>query len=894
MMSTIHEIQTVPDKNYLTLSQLYSGLSHDVIEYSKFAVNDLLQHGCEINYTVPDASLLSLQTPDCLGYTPLHFAVRNQNLRGLRILLNHGADFTIKSNDEFTPLRLAIETSFTQFTRCLGLKGKLKHPFVDLLLSAQIDRNNPTNPHCKNGISHFHIACMFNNTEAVKFFLNNGVSANEAINMDSPSLPGYTPLHFAARYCCLETAQILLNYGADAQLKDAQGMIPLYLLIERNMQIIEHVDLEKAVLDSKLFAAEVDENESMIFSLLEKDIVAAGGIGNFVDDIGLTKFHICCARKTNIVALIKFPKDLNINASIDLDSPIWAGYTPLHFAAHFNSSVVVHLLQNGANIAAKDANGLTPFDVCVKRFTPKDIHLILSKCQHLKYSLVCDHAELLDIVSALFNVAEFEDFLQGSTKLLLTNVNIHLSTWSPIWPGYTPLHLAVLLAKSFKNKNEFYAEVDRSLYEREHDHQIRVYRERVLLCLKRGADPTVQDANGLSPLHLAFRLQKRHIVNDILEYHKKFLYCPADGENLSYCHIICATKNQSLVKEFLHFGKITDINSPVKSGFKWYKSDNDFDVTYVKPGSTPLHISVAFESTEITKLLLENGADPLIRDADGLTPIHLAFSTSTECSDIVNLLLSVPQDKCVNYVASGGLSHFHIACFVNHLTSVKAFLKVGVDIDARITCRLTDTYADNPEAVKCSDFYTSKNDCSDQFLFLSSFAGYTPLHFAVKGYCSETVEFLIQRGANIHAKNEVGLTPLHLALMNAKDSGERILDCFVSVIDYDDTGCIDETGLTSLHIACMRFDKAAMERLLTSGADANARTDLNSPIWPGETPLHVLLKSYFICSQVLMDIISLLSEHGANVNILDAENFTPLHVAKLTYGEKNLYSGSSL
>jgi hypothetical protein len=91
------------------------------------------------------------------------------------------------------------------------------------------------------------------------------------------------------------------------------------------------------------------------------------------------------------------------------------------------------------------------------------------------------------------------------------------------------------------------------------------------------------------------------------------------------------------------------------------------------------------------------------------------------------------------------------------------------------------------------------------------------------------VKKLLDRGANLNAKDILGYTPLHKAAM------------------YGDIELVD--------------------LLLRYGADANAKTD------KAETPLHLA------ASRGQADVVKMLLERGADVNARDEKGWTPLHFA---------------
>jgi ankyrin repeat protein len=93
--------------------------------------------------------------------------------------------------------------------------------------------------------------------------------------------------------------------------------------------------------------------------------------------------------------------------------------------------------------------------------------------------------------------------------------------------------------------------------------------------------------------------------------------------------------------------------------------------------------------------------------------------------------------------------------------------------------------------------------------------GWTPLHYAVEHGVLTAVQWLLERGANVNARDNSGWTPLHLSIDSEGDLATQ------RYVVHGSGGLSDE--VTKL--------------LLQNGADANARTDR------GKTPL-ALARSY--------------------------------------------------
>jgi len=172
----------------------------------------------------------------------------------------------------------------------------------------------------------------------------------------------------------------------------------------------------------------------------------------------------------------------------------------------------------------------------------------------------------------------------------------------------------------------------------------------------------------------------------------------------------------------------------------------------------------------------------------------------------------------------------------------------------------------NIEAVK--QHIAAGTDLNAKYL-RDGYQGGTPLYYAVNAN-KEIVELLLANGADVNAKDNTGLTPLHRA--SAKD----------------------DTGLTPLTEA---LTKEIVELLITNGADVNAKaidpaTPLDMAIIRERTDMATLLRkhggksgaedSIFIAASV--GNTEAVKEHlasGADVNAKSMDGYTPLYVATL-------------
>ena len=144
--------------------------------------------------------------------------------------------------------------------------------------------------------------------------------------------------------------------------------------------------------------------------------------------------------------------------------------------------------------------------------------------------------------------------------------------------------------------------------------------------------------------------------------------------------------------------------------------------------------------------------------------------------------------------------------------------------------------------------------------------GWTPVHYAVQYNTDpEIIMLLLDRGADVNSKTNLGRTPLQLA------AGYNS-DVLISTLLLDqgaDIAAKNDAGLTALHFAALSNDNPhVIELLLDRGADLESRTNSNS------TPLHLAAES-----NVHPVIILKLLELGADLTAEDGGGNMPLHRA---------------
>ena len=191
----------------------------------------------------------------------------------------------------------------------------------------------------------------------------------------------------------------------------------------------------------------------------------------------------------------------------------------------------------------------------------------------------------------------------------------------------------------------------------------------------------------------------------------------------------------------------------------------------------------------------------------------------------------------VNCKAQYGISPLHLACQRANYPAVKALLESKY-IDVNIP-----------------------DDNQD-----------TPLHEACLSGDQRIVELLLQRmkeeNANLLLQNDEKQTPLHVACSEGHTEIVKLILQYGFQQRKDLVSAQDNEFSTPLHLACENGNEEIVRILLLNGADIHAAKDEEI------SPLHLAARHGFIKVAT-----TLLASGLKIINILDAEQQTPLHFA---------------
>ncbi len=463
-------IDAVDDQGYTALYRASFYGRTQVVDY-------LLKHGANANMRDGDgktplhaaalrgygkitrlllAEMENVNVQDMLGTTPLLSAAASGSADVLKALLDYGADVNIPNNDQETPVWAATANGYGDFVRFL-LENDRSDAIVD-------------------------------------------VNVPDAIQQQ-------TPLHLAAGRGDIYLAKLLLEHGAEKDVRDASGCTALFVAADKGRARMVPFLLDRGISinavnqlgETALFVAAADGHVPVTQELLKR-----GADTEIADIHGWTPL-MSAAQEGHIAILSRL---LQASARVDAASNI--GETSLMIAAaegYQNAAAL--LIENGADIDTARNDGKTALHMAAMDGHTGVINILLAAAEAEFATSLIDTSNLAPIISPLHLTTDTfgEAALHLATRLRQISVMKQLLEYDasfrekrmpvsiygqlvavPNKLGWTALHLAV---------------------DRAHQGAVR-------LLLEHSANVNASDKFGNTPVHLAARGVDHRILLELL------------------------------------------------------------------------------------------------------------------------------------------------------------------------------------------------------------------------------------------------------------------------------------------------------------------------------------------------------------------------------------------
>ncbi|KAJ8674380.1 hypothetical protein QAD02_005642 [Eretmocerus hayati] len=451
------------------------------------------------------------------GITPLHAAARCDNVKSVRVLLDHGAKVHCKDDWGYTPLSTAIVCKQKEIVDLLMLEGAAEDAdfgklidfavktsnkdIVDILLRDRKFVKDPSVCPLTTAIRHadeeilkiliqkgadinseetdlkmtpLYAAATYGQERIAKFLIENGA------NLDARVGDGATALHVSGTINDTSVLSLLLNSGANPCLKDDHDRLPLHVAIMygrlASVQIL--MPYYKHDINACLF-----ENGSLLhlasevgFLEIVKYLVSLGADINVEDSLDLKPIHHAAQKAHKDVVEYFVNQGMGINVCNSMNQ------TLLFYAKDKNhQELVEYLLANGIDIHSTDSMGVTALHMAVSQGNEELIKLLLEKgaCfdaldfhqkKPIKYSNDKKVVQRLALTEELFEIVK-KNNVNAAKKLIESGAVVNAKNAELV----TALHLA-----SQKGNEEM-----------------------VKLLLMNGADINAPDTQSKTPLHYA-------------------------------------------------------------------------------------------------------------------------------------------------------------------------------------------------------------------------------------------------------------------------------------------------------------------------------------------------------------------------------------------------------
>lgn len=650
---------------------------------------------------------------------------------------------------------------------------------------------------------------------------------DSGINVNLLGSNGKTMLHVAVSKGYDEIVKLLIDHGADVNALDNRYRSVLHLACVFNKELVAKTlimhgaNIEERVGSkrSPLHVSCQRRNFGMIKFLIDN----AANV-NLTDGRLMTVLHKACSYgHMDLINLLLSAPNVNIEATDDRRC------TPLHYACkEGNYKAAKRLIDAGANVNAKNSEGITPYQVAIEHNHSNLALLMSKKSTDLRPPRRNAPAHDFPTIARLGCIEKVNEMIAEDSKL---RRNTGGNYDSPLERGdcdlMNALHYAcisdrmeiaeILLGSFTKIVNA------QSREERTPLHYAGLVGNpgMIKLLLENGATLSTADSNGNTALHLA-------CINDNIDAARLLIDTPDDR------------------------GKYMDIDLQDECGV------------------SPLIIACRCGNFEMAKLLIGSRASIFLKDVMNRTPLFHACENGS--SNIVDeIMKEAVRTKSVGKVIHHRDKNFkmplYYACLRGHLPIVKTLVSHGsgriVSGDGTTSMHVAfhNGHYELVRWILSLDGPEARTDENSITLFQQACA-----NGDVK-----MIEVFLESGVSTSIRNSRGESVIDVV----RKSGQRLTtDLFdkhgllrgpvcdtLSKIDEK-----DENGMTVLQMACLTNNARKVSEIISKKPNIDIKNDI------GDTALHIA------CRGSHLIITSMLTSCGADVNIADKDGLTPLHI----------------